>query len=156
TPLALRCPSCATEHRAGQRFCEECGGALGEASPDAVSEVQPAVSDPELRLASVLFVDLVGFTSISESRDPEDVRELLSGSFEAPRAIIGRDGGVVEKFIGDAVMAVWGAARARENAAELGVRAALELVDMVEAFGEGIDLPDLRARGAVVTGQVVA
>jgi class 3 adenylate cyclase len=62
----------------------------------------------ERRVCSVLFCDVVGFTPLSESRDPEAVRELLSRYFEVARTVIGRYGGVVEKFIGDAVMAVWG------------------------------------------------
>ena len=61
----------------------------------------------ERRVCSVLFCDLVGFTPLSESRDPEAVRELLSEYFGVARTVIGRYGGVVEKFIGDAVMAVW-------------------------------------------------
>ena len=59
-------------------------------------------------MCSVLFCDVVGFTPLSEARDPEAVRELLSRYFEVARTVIGRYGGVVEKFIGDAVMAVWG------------------------------------------------
>jgi class 3 adenylate cyclase len=62
----------------------------------------------ERRVCSVLFCDVVGFTPLSESRDPEAVRELLSAYFEVARTVTGRYGGVVEKFIGDAVMAVWG------------------------------------------------
>ena len=63
----------------------------------------------ERKLVSVLFADLVGFTTLSESRDPEEVRELLTRYFEIARTVIERYGGTVEKFIGDAVMAVWGA-----------------------------------------------
>jgi class 3 adenylate cyclase len=71
----------------------------------------------------VLFADLVGFTTLSEDRDPEEVRELLSQYFDTARQIIGRYGGTVEKFIGDAVMALWGAPVAREDDAERAVRA---------------------------------
>ena len=102
---------------------------------------------------SVLFVDLVGFTALSETRDAEDVRELLSGYFDTTRTIVSRYGGVVEKFIGDAVMAVWGAPAAREDDAERAVRAALDIVEAVAAFGTEIGA-DLRARGGVVTGSV--
>ena len=81
---------------------------------------EPAVAAaPEMRLVSVLFVDLVGFTSLSESRDAEDVRELLGRYFDSARTIVERYGGMVEKFIGDAVMAVWGVpvgARGRRRA----------------------------------------
>ena len=85
----------------------------------------------ERRLVSVLFADLVGFTTASEGRDAEDVRELLSRYFETARSVIDRYGGTVEKFIGDAVMAVWGAPVAHEDDAERAVRAALELVAAV-------------------------
>ena len=71
----------------------------------------------------MLFADLVGFTPLSESRDPEQVRELLSQYFDAARTVIARYGGVVEKFIGDAVMAVWGTPIATEGDAERAVRA---------------------------------
>jgi class 3 adenylate cyclase len=70
----------------------------------------------------VLFADLVGHTSFSEGRDAEDVRELLSRYFETARTVIERYGGAVEKFIGDAVMAVWGAPVAQEDDAERAVR----------------------------------
>ena len=82
----------------------------------------------ERRVCSVLFCDVVGFTPLSEARDPEAVRELLSGYFAVARTVIGRYGGVVEKFIGDAVMAVWGTPAATEGDAERAVRAALDLV----------------------------
>ena len=84
---------------------------------------------------SVLFCDLVGFTPLSEAADPEEVRELLSGYFDLARAIVSRYGGVVEKFIGDAVMAVWGVPAANEDDAERAVRAALELVAAVASYG---------------------
>ncbi len=97
---------------------------------------------------SVLFADLVAFTHYSEGRDPELVRETLTRYFEATREVIERHGGVVEKFIGDAVMAAWGAARANEDDAERAVRAALEVVNAVGGLGE-----ELHARVAVLTGQ---
>ncbi|WP_348209498.1 AAA family ATPase [Gaiella sp.] len=107
---------------------------------------QEAVS--ERRLVSVLFADLVGFTAASEGRDAEDTRELLTRYFDTCRTIIERYGGTVEKFIGDAVMAVWGAPVANEDDAERAVRAALELIDAVP----GLD-PALRARAGVLTGE---
>ena len=112
---------------------------------------QPAAA--ERRLVSVLFADLVGFTTLSESRDAEEVRELLSRYFDTCRTLIARYGGVVEKFIGDAVMAVWGAPVATEDDAERAVRAALELTDAVTALGRDIEAPDLRARAGVLTGE---
>jgi len=107
----------------------------------------------ERRLVSVLFADLVGFTTLSESRDAEDVRDLLSRYFDTCTKLIGRYGGVVEKFIGDAVMAVWGSPVATEDDAERAVRAALDLVEAVKAFGADVGAPGLRARAGVLTGE---
>jgi class 3 adenylate cyclase/tetratricopeptide (TPR) repeat protein len=102
----------------------------------------------------VLFADLVGFTPLSESRDPEEVRELLSAYFERTRTIIERYGGIVEKFIGDAVMAVWGTPVAVEGDAERAVRAGMDVVAAVQLLGEQVGAPELRARAGVVTGEV--
>ncbi|MFZ0187778.1 MAG: adenylate/guanylate cyclase domain-containing protein, partial [Streptosporangiaceae bacterium] len=108
----------------------------------------------ERRVCSVLFCDLVGFTPLSESRDPEAVRELLSRYFGVARTVIGRYGGTVEKFIGDAVMAVWGTPIASEGDAERAVRAALDLVSAVAALGAEAGVPGLAARAGVVTGEM--
>ena len=97
---------------------------------------------------SVLFGDLVGFTPLSEDRDPEAVRELLSNFFDTARRVIERYGGTVEKFIGDAVMAVWGTPVAREDDAERAVRAGLELVEIIATLGEGLAM-----RVGIVTGE---
>ncbi len=98
-------------------------------------------------MVSVLFADLVGFTALAGARDPEEVRELLTGYFEAARDAVERHGGTVEKFIGDAVMAVWGAPIAQEDDAERAVRVALELVDAVHALGERTGIELERASG---------
>jgi class 3 adenylate cyclase len=108
----------------------------------------------ERRVCSVLFCDLVGFTPLAGSRDPEAVRELLSEYFAVARTVIGRYGGVVEKFIGDAVMAVWGTPVAAEGDAERAVRAALDLVAAVADLGAEAGAPGLQARCGVVTGEV--
>ena len=105
-------------------------------------------------MCSVLFCDLVGFTPLSEARDPEAVRELLSQYFAVARTVIARYGGVVEKFIGDAVMAVWGAPVAAEGDAERAVRAGLDLVAAVTELGSEAGLSGLAARAGVVTGEV--
>ena len=153
TPLALTCPACGTPAAAGQKFCGSCGVALAASTDGAVP---PTVVTPvaERRVCSVLFCDLVGFTPLSESRDPEEVRELLSRYFETARTVITRHGGVVEKFIGDAVMAVWGTPVAVEGDTERAVRAALDLVDAVAGLGVEINAPTLAARAGVVTGEV--
>jgi class 3 adenylate cyclase/predicted ATPase len=105
-------------------------------------------------MCSVLFCDVVGFTPLSESRDPEAVRELLSRYFEVARTVVGRYGGTVEKFIGDAVMTVWGTPVATEGDAERAVRAGLELVAAVAGLGVEAGIPGLAARAGVVTGEV--
>jgi class 3 adenylate cyclase/tetratricopeptide (TPR) repeat protein len=102
----------------------------------------------ERRLVSVLFADLVGFTPFAEERDAEDVRETLTHYFDLASDVIVSHGGTVEKFIGDAVMAVWGTPVAREDDAERAVRAALELLVAVRALGGQI-----QARAAVLTGE---
>jgi class 3 adenylate cyclase len=151
-PLAVACPQCGSPNTPGARFCGECGTALALAD-EAAPQAQPPST--ERRLVSVLFADLVGFTTISEARDAEDVRELLATYFESCRAIVDRYGGTVEKFIGDAVMAVWGTPVAQEDDAERAVRAALDLVDAVRRIGAEGGVPDLALRAAVHTGEAV-
>src|SRR6266540_5603386 len=149
-PLALACPSCGSANSPGVKFCGECGAPL---APEAVSLPTTAAPTSERRLVSVLFADLVGFTTISESRDAEEVRELLSRYFDTCRRLISLYGGTVEKFIGDAVMAVWGTPTAQEDDAERAVRAALDLVAAVSALGDEVGAPELKARAGVLTGE---
>ncbi|TML72043.1 MAG: zinc-ribbon domain-containing protein [Actinobacteria bacterium] len=150
TALARACPSCGTEVASGAKFCPECGAALAaQAQPKEVVPAPPA----ERRLVSVLFADLVGFTAASESRDAEETRELLSRYFDTCRRLIELYGGTVEKFIGDAVMAVWGTPTATEDDAERAVRAALDLVASVSSLGDEIGASGLRARAGVLTGE---
>jgi class 3 adenylate cyclase/tetratricopeptide (TPR) repeat protein len=152
--LAALCASCGASNPPGQRFCGECGTPL-ISTPDtgATRARQREVATTERRLVSVLFADLVGFTTLSESRDPEEVRELLSRYFDESRRVVDRYGGVIEKFIGDAVMALWGSPIAHEDDAERAVRAALELTALVRDLGEEVGAPDLRARAGVLTGE---
>jgi class 3 adenylate cyclase len=149
------CPTCGEPLTPGKRFCRRCGATLFEAAPASAPVSPPArESAAERRMCSVLFCDVVGFTPLSEARDPEAVRELLSAYFGVARTVIGRYGGVVEKFIGDAVMAVWGTPVATEGDGERAVRAALDLVAAVAELGAEAGLPGLAARAGVVTGEV--
>ncbi|MDX6637093.1 MAG: hypothetical protein QOJ01_604, partial [Solirubrobacterales bacterium] len=149
--LASACPSCGAQNEPDDRFCGSCGSELPAPGGGAGASTSLGAAS-ERRLVSVLFADLVGFTTLSEHREPEDVRELLSRYFERCRTIIERLGGTVEKFIGDAVMAVWGTPVAREDDAERSVRAALALTQAVAALGEEVGMPELRVRAGVVTG----
>jgi class 3 adenylate cyclase/tetratricopeptide (TPR) repeat protein len=144
--LTSACPACGTPNPPGVKFCGECGTAVGAGI--AVVRAEPPGQAAERRLVSILFADLVGFTAASEGRDAEETRELLSRYFEICRAVIERYGGIVEKFIGDAVMAVWGTPVATEDDAERAVRAALELVAAMPELH-----PDVDARAAVLTGE---
>jgi class 3 adenylate cyclase/tetratricopeptide (TPR) repeat protein len=100
-----------------------------------------------------MFIDIVGFTPLTEQRDSEEVRAMLTRYFDRARQIVERFGGVIDKYIGDAVMAVWGAHIAHEDDAERAVRAALELVDAVAALGQTEGMPGLAARAGVLTGE---
>ncbi|HUK97787.1 MAG TPA: adenylate/guanylate cyclase domain-containing protein [Gaiellaceae bacterium] len=153
TALAAVCSTCGTANEPGRKFCYECGSALAGQPATAVAAKPREEPASERRLVSVLFADLVGFTTLSESRDAEEVRELLSRYFESCRRLIALYGGTVEKFIGDAVMAVWGTPTATEDDAERAVRAALDLVVAVSALGQEVGAEELRARAGVLTGE---
>ena len=149
------CHACDAPLLPGARFCSGCGLAQGDApaTPPAAHPVaHHAVSSR--RMTSVLFGDLVGFTALSESRDQEETRELLTRYFEECSQIVTRYGGTVEKFIGDAVMAVWGVPTAHEDDAERAVRAGLELVAKASAMGEDLGVIELAMRVGIVTGEV--
>ncbi len=145
--LSAACPSCGSTNRPNAKFCATCGTAL-TATPAAPTAQRAEGASAERRLVSVLFVDLVGFTPFAEEKDPEQVRETLDRYFAIARLAIERHGGTIEKFIGDAVMAVWGTPTAHEDDAERAVRAALELVDAIHELGPAID-----ARAGIMTGE---
>ena len=119
--------------------------------------VTAAEHSAERRIVTVLFADLVGFTPLSERLDVEDVRTIQQTYFAAVRETVGRHGGVLEKFIGDAVVAVFGIPNVRDDDAERAVRAGLALTSAVEHIGArlGLDVGSLRLRVGVNTGEVV-
>jgi predicted ATPase/class 3 adenylate cyclase len=141
------CPDCGRKVRAHFAFCPACGAHLGERQ-------SPGQGD-ERKVVSVLFCDLAGFTFASEQADPEDVRARLEPYHEQLRRVIEAHGGVVEKFIGDAVMAVFGAPRAHEDDAERAVRAGLRILEAVKALNDQNDQLRLQVRIGVHTGEVV-
>ena len=133
-----RAPNCGTSNEPTDRFCGNCGTSLGAPETAATPETAASSAAPQTqrRLVTVLFADLVGFTPFAEDRDAEDVRATLDQYGQIAREVVGRYNGTVEKFIGDAVMAVWGTPVAHEDDAERAVRAALELVDAVRSLGQ--------------------
>jgi class 3 adenylate cyclase len=139
------CVACGQENPDIARFCLACGASLEE-------ETAPR---EERRIVSVVFVDLVGFTSRSEQLDPEDVRAILTPYHGTVRDELESFGGVVEKFVGDAVMAVFGAPTAHGDDPERAVRAALSVRDSVAALNVEQPELELRIRGAVNTGEAV-
>src|SRR5690348_90836 len=116
----MNCPVCGQENPVGFKFCGACG-----------AELAAAPAREERKVITVLFADLVGFTSRAEKLDPEDVRALLTPYYTRLRAELEHFGGTVEKFIGDAVMALFGAPTAHEDDPERAVRAALAIRDWV-------------------------
>jgi len=164
TALEPGCGTCGAPIVPSARFCGQCGTRIADGPPPSPSSAPgtppvtaaSAIPQVERRLVSVLFADLVGFTTRSESRDPEAVREFLTRYFEACADVVTRYGGTIEKFIGDAVMAVWGTPTTFEDDAERAVRAALELVDAVRRLPVGgpddTDEAPVAVRAAVMTG----
>src|SRR5436190_12556649 len=139
------CPVCGHENLDGQKFCGECGTALAAPGRQAAEERKVVTS---------LFCDLAGFTATSESADPEDVGRMLTAYFAMVRAQIESHGGVVEKFIGDAVHGVFGVPAGHEDDPERAVRAALRIVEDAEAL-QTVDGSPLRLRIGVNTGEAL-
>jgi class 3 adenylate cyclase/tetratricopeptide (TPR) repeat protein len=140
------CPSCGQENPDIARFCLTCASPLA-AAPPAAGE--------ERKVVTVLFCDLVGFTAASDRADPEDVRARLRPYHARLRSEIERFGGTVEKFIGDAVMAVYGAPVAHEDDAERAVRSALRIVEAIDELNEATPGLDLHVRIGINTGEAV-
>src|SRR6266550_4825153 len=140
------CTSCGHENPAGARFCNACAAPLAASAP-ALAE--------ERKIVTVLFVDLVGFTARAEQLDPEDVRAIQMPYFARVRREIESFGGTVEKYIGDAVMAVFGAPVAHGDDPERAVRAALAMCSAVEELNRTEPELELKIRVAVNTGEAL-
>src|SRR5215208_4136811 len=140
------CPNCGRENAAEAKFCSDCGTRLAAEQRGAREE---------RKIVSVVFADLVGFTARSEKLDPEDVRAIQTPYFQRVRAEIESCGGTVEKFIGDAVMGVFGAPVAHGDDPERAVRAALGITDAVGELNEHRPELDLQVRVAVNTGEAI-
>ena len=140
----ITCPNCKRENPDDAAFCNACGTPLDK----------PAARE-ERKIVTVLFVDLVGFTARAEQLDPEDVRAILNPYYTRLRSEIEVFGGTVEKFIGDAVMAVFGAPVAHGDDPERAVRAALAVRDAVAEMNESEPELDHQVRLAVNTGEAI-
>ena len=139
------CPNCGTENPDGAKFCNECASALTASRQERATE---------RKVVSVLFCDLVGFTSRSEAADPEDVLATIRPYHNLLRAEIEGFGGTVEKFIGDAVMAVFGAPVAHEDDAERAVRAGLRILESLDGLNDEDGL-DLSVRIGINSGDAI-
>jgi class 3 adenylate cyclase/tetratricopeptide (TPR) repeat protein len=145
--LALECAACGATNSATSSYCGTCGSAL------AVARRAPGAA--ERRVISVVFADLVGFTSRAERLDPEDVQSILTPYYARLRRELERFGGTVEKFIGDAVVGVFGAPIAHGDDPERAVRAALAIRDAIEELNSKDPDLDLEVRIAVNTGEAI-
>jgi Adenylate and Guanylate cyclase catalytic domain/zinc-ribbon domain len=142
----LRCSTCSRENPDGAKFCMECASPLDAASARPRAE--------ERKVVTALFCDLVGFTALSESADPEDVDKMLADYFQMARSAIEAYGGTLEKFIGDAVVGVFGVPAAHEDDPERAVRAGLRVAEDAEAL-KGVGGVPLRLRIGINTGEAL-
>jgi class 3 adenylate cyclase/tetratricopeptide (TPR) repeat protein len=143
------CASCGTANPVGSKFCNNCGASLAQT-------VRPRL---ERKFATALFADLVGSTALAEREDPEVVRSVVSRTFERLAHEIERYEGLLEKFMGDAILAVFGVPRAHEDDAERAVRAALEMQDVLAELNGGFATegkPTLEMRIGIEAGEVLA
>ncbi len=148
-PVAQTCPGCGEENPAKFRLCGYCGTALAPARP--VQE--------ERKTVTVFFSDLKGSTNLGEALDPESLREVMTRYFDVMTAVLRRHGGTIEKFIGDAIMAVFGLPRVHEDDALRAVRAAAETRTALRDLNVELEARygvSLTVRTAVNTGEVVS
>ena len=166
------CVACGAENPADALFCGRCGASLGRECPSCHAVVAPeaafcttcgaalesspaAAAAEERKVVSVLFADLVGFTGRAERLDPEDVRALLAPYHARVRTELERFSGTVEKFIGDAIVALFGAPIAHEDDPERAVRAALAVREAIAELNAADPSLDLQVRVGVTTGEAL-
>jgi class 3 adenylate cyclase/tetratricopeptide (TPR) repeat protein len=146
--MPVTCPSCGTENAQGAKFCNECG------TPLALAEQRRK----ERKFATALFADLVGSTSLAEREDPEVVQAVVGRAFDRLAEEIGRYEGLLEKFMGDALLAVFGVPRAHEDDAERAVRVGLEMHALLSELNRGFAAegkPTLEMRIGIDAGEVL-
>jgi class 3 adenylate cyclase/tetratricopeptide (TPR) repeat protein len=153
--LPVACRECGYANDGGDRYCGGCGRLLADAGIAPPAEGRSEAPEGDRRPVTVLFCDLVGYTRLSSQLDPEDVHTLLERFFTLVDAIVDRFGGTIDKHIGDAAMALFGAPVAHGNDAERAVRAALEIHASLPGLDSG-SAPPLAAHIGIATGEVVA
>ena len=162
--LAATCPSCGTENPPEAKFCIECGTALSGAGEPATARpgpappehLRPAQLPEERRKATVLFADLSGYTAVAERMDPEAVKSMVDRALRRLGEEVTRFGGTVDKFIGDNVMAVFGAPVAHEDDPERAVRAGLAMQAAMAEINERIEGVEFALRVGINSGEVLA
>ena len=155
----MKCPKCQFENPEGAKFCNECGHKLEE-----VAEIEKAVPafKGERKNVTVLFSDLSGYTAMSEKLDPEELKEVIGRIFGEIARVVDKYEGFIEKFVGDAVMALFGVPKAHEDDPVRAIRAAREIHDLIEAMspklqekiGQPLSMHTGINTGLVVTGEV--
>jgi class 3 adenylate cyclase len=148
------CRACGAELAADARFCASCGTAVGDDRPRA-----PAEADRERKVATLVFADLVGYTSLNEGHDPEIIEAVVGRAYDRLSAEVQRYEGLVEKFAGDALLAVFGVPTVHEDDAERAVRAAFEMQQAMAELGGQLAAegrPQLQLRIGIETGEVLA
>jgi class 3 adenylate cyclase/tetratricopeptide (TPR) repeat protein len=146
----LTCPGCGEENPEPARFCRACGSTLA---------IEPGPAFEVRKTVTILFCDVTGSTSLGDQQDPEQLRRVMSRYYQEARTVLERHGGQVEKFIGDAVMAVFGIPVLHEDDALRALRAALELREAFVVLNEELERSfglRLRVRTGVNTGEVIA
>jgi len=159
TKLQLACPSCGHPYEEDSIFCEQCGQKLDEAKEEKKALPE---AEGERKHATVLFSDLSGYTTMSEKLDPEELKEIMSRIFGEIAQVVAKYEGFIEKFVGDAVMALFGVPKAHEDDPIRAIKVAREIHELMDAFspevekkiGQGIAMHSGINSGLVVTGEI--
>jgi hypothetical protein len=159
TNLEEACHQCGTVYQLGSKFCDECGYNLEV--DEKIEKFEPA-AEGERKYVTVLFSDLSGYTSLSEKLDPEELKEIMNRIFKQIKQVIQKYEGFIEKFAGDAVMAIFGVPQAHEDDPVRAIKAAREIHDLVENMNPELERKTDRPlsmhsginTGLVITGEI--